>query len=470
MSKLFDSLQKGNSYTQNGAITNQSSLDACLDFFFLAGASRNMENRDILQVFLKAYGEDPSTALKILFWTRDIRWWAGERRIFRIIWKYLLQNKKEVAIKLAPYVSEYGRFDDLFNDENNKDYIVPDEILSLIKKELELKNGLLAKWLPRKGIVAKQLQKFLNLSEKDYRKLIVSLSNTVEQKISKNEWEDIKLNTVPSCAFNQYKKAWERHILTKYHAFLEKVEKGEEKMNAKDLYPYQVFRNIHINKDLANAQWKNLPDYWAKGDILPVIDVSGSMTTTINKSSVTAKDIAMSIWLYLSERIKGRFNNCFISFSWRPNIHKISEGTLYDKYNQIDRSGEDMNTNLKGVFDIILSTAIRDNLKQEDLPKTIIILSDMEFDMCYSHNSHNKTIFEILEKEYKEHGYTLPNLIFWNILWRIGNYPVTKDSKNVALVSGASPSVITSILNGSDISPLSIMLKTIWSDRYKNIW
>lgn len=468
MSKLMDGLLTGNSYTANGALTHQSSLDACLDFFFLAGASRNVSEKDILSVFLKAFGEDKDIALKILFWARDSRGGAGERRLFRVVWKYLVENKKEVVAKLASYVSEYGRFDDLFNDAENKGYLIPAEVLEVIKKGIEVKNGLLAKWLPRKGIVAKQIQKYLKLSPKEYRKTIVSLSKTVEQTMSKNAWEEINFENVPSCAFNQYKKAWKRHLENKYTAFLEGVAKGTKKINAKVLFPYQVLKNLNTDKDLANVQWENLPDYGGKGDILPVIDVSGSMRSSVAWTNVQAIDIAMSVGLYLAERIKGRFNNCFISFSGKPNVHKIAEGTLYDKVLQISESGEDMSTNLQGVFDLILNTAIRDNLSQEDLPKTLIVLSDMEFNSCSSYNSE-KINFDLLKEKFEAKWYQLPNLVFWDILGRIENVPATKNDSNVALVSGASPAVVKSILGDEDFSPLWIMLKTVLVERYKNI-
>ena len=477
MTKLLASLKTWTGTTSNGAVTHKSTLNACLDLFFIAGASRRMEEKEILRLFTLAFNEDKNTALKILFWARDIRWGAGERRFFRIIWKFLMQQHSEVVEQLAKYVSEYGRWDDLFVEDyfinNQVKPNVWNNIVEIISTTLSEgivngtewnSSGLLAKWMPRKWLVASKFRNALMLSAKEYRQMIVSLSKTVEQDMSANRWENIEFSKVPSQALNKYKKAWHLHLEEEFNAFLEKVNKWEEKLNGATLFPYQVYQNYDqwVKDDLVKAQWDNLPDYWAEGDILPVVDVSGSMTSGYG-SNLRPIDISISLGVYLAERIKGRFNNHFISFSWRPTLHTLN-GNIIEKFLQVQDSGEDMSTNLVGVFDELLKVSLRDNLSQEDLPKMLLIISDMEFNYCWRLPN-----FETIKKKFEEAWYVLPHLVFWNVNGRSDNVPVQENEQFVSLVSGASPSLIKGLLSWKITTPYDTMMSIVNSDRYENI-
>lgn len=477
MIKLLDSLKTWTGETFNWAVTHKSTLNACLDLFFIAWASRTMKEKEILKLFTLAFNEDKNIALKILFWARDIRWGAGERRFFRIIWKYLMNEHPEVVVQLAQHVSEYGRWDDLFQEDyflNNQvkpnvwDAIV--EVVSTTLSEWIINwtewntSGLLAKWMPRKWLVASKFRNAMMLSAKDYRKMIVSLSKTVEQDMSANRWENIEFSKIPSQALNKYKKAWHVHLEEEFQAFLEKVNKWEAKLHGETLFPYQVYQNFKswANTDLIKAQWDNLPDYWSEGDILPVVDVSGSMLTSYG-SKLKPMDISISLWVYLAEKIKGRFNNHFMSFSWKPTLHTLN-GSIVDKFIQVDESGEDMSTNLVGVFDELLKVSLRDNLSQEDLPKMLLVISDMEFNYCGGLPN-----FETIKKKFEEAWYILPHLVFWNVHGRSDNVPVQKDEKFVSLVSWASPSLIKGLLSGKIATPYDTMLSIVDSERYEPI-
>lgn len=477
MTKLLASLKTWTGTTSNGAVTHKSTLNACLDLFFIAGASRRMEEKEILRLFTLAFNEDKNTALKILFWARDIRGGAGERRFFRIIWKHLMQAHQEVVVQLAKYVSEYGRWDDLFQEEYFLNTQVKPNVWNTIVEIISTtlsegivngtewnSSGLLAKWMPRKWLVASKLRNALMLSAKDYRQMIVSLSKTVEQDMSANRWENIEFSKVPSQALNKYKKAWNTHLEEEFNAFLEKVNKWEAKLNAATLFPYQVYKNYNegVAYDLIEAQWANLPDYWAEGDILPVVDVSGSMTTGYGKN-LRPIDISISLGVYLAERIKGRFNNNFISFSWRPTLHTLN-GSIVEKFMQVGESGEDMSTNIQGVFDELLRVSLRDKLTQEDLPKMLLIISDMEFNYC-----GRLPNFDLIKKKFEQAWYILPHLVFWNVNGRTDNVPVQEDEKFVSLVSGASPSLIKGLLSWNIVTPYDTMLSIVNSDRYKDI-
>ena len=110
---LLHALQTRNTTTENGMVTNSSSLNLCVDLFFTIGAMRGQDKTRLISNFSKAFNENPLTALRILFWVRDVRGGAGERQIFRDILEYLAVNHTKVLSKNLAHVSEYGRWDDL---------------------------------------------------------------------------------------------------------------------------------------------------------------------------------------------------------------------------------------------------------------------------------------------------------------------------------------------------------------------
>lgn len=255
---------------------------------------------------------------------------------------------------------------------------------------------------------------------------------------------------------NKYIKAWKRHDETRFIEYIEAVKWWTETMNASALFPYQVYENYKSGEvSVAEAQWKNLPDYGWHGSILPVIDVSGSM-------SGRPMSISISLWVYLSEKIKWPFQNAIISFEWKPKLHEL-KGNIVDRFIQCERSADDMSTNLQGVFDLLLSVAIRDRIAQADMPDKLLIISDMEFNNC-----NNISNFELIESRYRSSGYKMPYIVFWNVNGRSGNVPVTS-MQYAGLISGTSPSIIQGILEDSINTPIDLMKKTLDSERYSVI-
>jgi hypothetical protein len=196
--------------------------------------------------------------------------------------------------------------------------------------------------------------------------------------------------------------------------------------------------------------------------ILPVVDVSGSMDQPIS-GQVTAMDAAISLGLYISERNVGVFKDQFITFSERPNFVKLV-GDLSQRYQSMSKSDWGYNTNIQKVFDLVLNSAKKSSVKEDQMPTKILILSDMEFDAC-SEDSKDLSMYEMVKEKYAQSGYKLPQIVFWNLSGRVGNVPVTIHSSGTALVSGFSPTILKSLLGG-DLSPEKVMLKTIVQDRY----
>lgn len=444
--------------TENEMPTNETSLDANVDFFGSIASARSWHESDIIQVFENAMNEDPLIAMKVLFYARDVRGGQGERRVFRVCLEHLCSIYPEIFHKNLHLVPEYGRWDDMF-------YCSDSKVLELIKKGLEEKNGLLAKWLPRKGGFANDVRKYLGLTPKQYRKLIVNLSNTVEQKMCANEWRDIELAHVPSVAMTKYNKAFWRHIPEKFESFLQDVKEGKAKIHADTLYPYDLYRAIKRGDDpkSVEAQWDALPNYMKdnKNVVLPMCDTSGSMTWSF--VSPTPIDVCVSLGIYISERNKGVFQNAFMTFSERPEIRYL-HGPLSRRISQLETAHWQMNTNLEAAFKTILNIAKTEGIDQKYMPDTILILSDMQFDGCVSNS--DDTALQMIKREYEESGYKLPQIVFWNLNARVGQSPVTVRDNRTCIVSGCSPVILKSVLDGSILSPRSVMLKTVLSDRY----
>jgi len=455
-SNLVNVTRQEDTLTNNGMPTNSTSLNSNVDMFFLAGASRNISEKDIEIIFQKAIVENPLVALKTLFWSRDVRGGAGERRFFRVCSKFLNKNYLELLEKNIEYVPEFGRWDDIF--ELNEDVVLP-----LIKEGLEKENGLLGKWLPRKGEFANSVRRYLKMTPKEYRKLIVGLSDTVEQKLCAKDFENITYSHVPSVAMNKYRKAFLKNDENRFNDFISLVHEGKEEIKAGVLFPYQLYQAYEKGEDKAavEAQWINLPDYISESDerILPVCDVSGSMNGL-------PMDVSVSLGVYISERNKSIFKDAFITFSNDPSMQYLT-GSLYERLNQLRRAEWGFSTNLEGVYKLILSKAVENRIPEDEMPTKILIISDMEFNSCVANGGD--TAIRMMERVYSDNGYKLPEIIFWNVNGRVGNVPTRHDKKGVGLVSGFSPAILKSILQGSVETPESLMLKTVMSERYKQI-
>lgn len=466
---LLDTLKRESvrkaAVTENGMPAHTSSTDACLDLFGTLGSARGWEEKHILGAFTRALAEDPLLAMKILFWARDIRKGAGERRVFRVCLDYLNNNHREYLDKNIHLVPEFGRWDDLFELNN-------DLVLFEIKKALENKNGLVSKWLPRKNAFANKVRNALGLTPKAYRKLIVGLSNTVEQLMCAGEWDKIEYSHVPSQAMLKYRTAFFKHDSERFQEFLDNVKAGKTKINAGAMFPYQLYDAVasahNVNSvGAVEAQWAALPNFLegSAERVLPVCDVSGSMSNTAY-SSVTPMSVSVSLGLYISERNLGIFKDAFITFSTKPSIQYL-KGNLVSRCLQLRKAHWEMNTDLEATFKMLLDAATKNQVAPEDMPTMLLIISDMQFDRCV--NKPKAAATGMIRKMYKKAGYNVPKLVFWNVNARVDQMPVLEDEGNTAIVSGCSPSILKSVLSGEVLDPVRLMLKTVNSERYAEI-
>lgn len=462
--------------TENGALTWKSTDSKVLDLFSMGGALRTRTPKEIEDKLSKALAEDKLLTIKCLFYLRDIRGGQGERRTFREALKILSNYHPEDTTKLLKLIPEFGRWDDLFYLDNIEiDGIIKDQLNKDIESEAP---SLLAKWMPSENAssektkaLARKLRKYLGYSSKNYRKIITSLRtkiNLIETKMSSNNWNDIEYSKIPSKASMVYRKAFYKHDEFGYKEYLNRVEEGQEKINTSTLFPYEIIRQARReNSKTLDLLWKNLPDYTRDNEkAIVVADVSASM-------SGTPMDVAVSLAMYFAERNKGLFHNKFITFSEKPELQEISGTNLNQKIRNLENAHWDMNTNIQAVFDLLLNTAVKNSAPEDEMPKTIYIISDMEFDRAshsgnyYAEVKPDNTNFDEIKRKYSEVGYEMPNLVFWNVSSRQDNVPVEQNEKGVALVSGCSPTIFKMAIKRT--TPHEFMVEVLNSERYKKI-
>ena len=457
--------------TTNGMKARKSSANACVDLFYNIGASRG---KNIVPAFTAAYVENSDLALRIAQWARDARGGSGERQVFRDILVHLEKTNPEDAMRLMAKIPEIGRYDDLLVFKTKP---VKAKAYTMLGDALRAKNGLAAKWTPRKGEVAREIREFFGMTPKQYRKSLVALTNVVETQMCAQDWDNINYSHVPSVAHARYKKAFGRHGTT-YAEYVTKLVKGEAgvKVNAGAVFPYDVLKGriggwMKFNKtetDLIQKQWEAMPNYVGDANVLPLVDVSGSMTCSAggpgSKSNLTCLEVAVSLGLYFADKNKGKFKDTFLTFSSKPELMHL-KGNINQKIDQMVTSNWDMSTDLHKAFDKILKTATENSVPQAEMPETLVIFSDMQFNQCVKHDD---SAMQMIARKYEAAGYTLPKVVFWNLNASYGNTPVSFDKSGTALVSGFSPALATSVLSNDleDFTPEAIMLKTVMKDRY----
>ena len=462
--------------TTNGMAAEHTSLSSLTDIFFNAAQYRQPDTTEsLLQLWQLAVKEDPLLAAQLLLWLRDARGGAGERSAFRAILGALMkepgQFKHNTIVKILKYIPEIGRYDDLLVGLNTVSF--RHVVVMMVNKALREETAdasekrLCAKWMPRIGKNALILAKCLGLKPNEYRHLIVDLSHTVETDMSARKWGAINYSHVPSIAAARYQKAFKKHDVERYEAYKEALVKGTDgaKINAAAIYPYQIVLSLEKgDKDIADQQWKALPDYMVgveEHSILPMVDVSGSMGAALpGSNSVTCMDVAVSLGIYMAERCGGNF----LTFSATPTLEKLTGETLAERVNHMRGCPWGMNTNLEAAFTLLLHKWEMKELKQ--MPKKIVILSDMQYDAA---TGRNVRAIDMIQDKFEQNGLVTPTVVFWNLApYNMDNCPVTVNDTGVCLISGFSPAIMKAVLANKEslITPTSLMIDAISNPRY----
>ena len=482
MSNQFVNVLSNVTYTENDMVTNRSSLDPHLDLFYRVG-NRSKDatvKSDIPLLFVEACRADESLAIKIMGWSRSVRSGAGVREHLRKVLDTIENNER---IDWSWFGRE-GYWKDIF-------YFAPsyfnsiDSIISVIKTALAAEDNLILKYLPRakknkahkNNKWIKVIREALNLTPKAYRVLCSSFV-TPEAIMCRKEWGSIEYAKVPSISMHRNLKSFYKHDEERIKKFIEDVKSGKKdetgktvKMNVSTLYPHQIIMplmrdafwgtsvtdpNIIAN---AEAQWSQLPSKFKTDKKIFVI--------ADNSESMNGEPMAISkaLAIYLSERIEGAFHNFFSIFSDKPVFMQFKDtDTLMQKLHRMNNSLYANNTNLEGVFEMVLHKAVSESIPVGDMPDMIMIISDMQFDHCI--RNPNYTALEMIRKQYSDAGYVMPALVFWNVRDSHGT-PAKANDKGIILFSGASPNSISQAITG-EIDPVSAMLRVV--DKNEFYW
>ena len=464
-------IETSTTLTENGGRALSTTGDKLINLFAVLGALRSRPT-DVIDKFDAAFRENADLATKMAFYGRDVRGGLGERTVGRLMLRELALLYPEVVVANLKNIVKFGRYDDLFVFFDTS---VETDMIEFIKKQLVLdykcmksyqQVSLLAKWMPsinasseHTKALAHRFVKALNTTPREYRKTLSALRKYIdvtEVKMSANKWTDIDYKAVPSKAMSNYGNAFARHDYKGFTRYMDAVKSGDVKINASTLYPYNVIETMYGNRDVAEAQWKALPNY-VDGDnnFLIMADVSGSMMGRPMETSV-------GLAIYFAERNHGVFANKFMTFTDSPKIVDVTGNDLFEKYCSVtDHVG--YNTNLEAAFDAILSTAVRTKCPQEDLPKALVIISDLEINYW---NGGALTFTEEMRKRFAEHGYEMPKLVYWNVDSRKDTFLASKNDPNAILVSGQSASTFKNLIKDIDLSAFKVMVQTLDDPRY----
>lgn len=488
-------------YTENGALAHKRLNSDVYTLFAMGAAYRSRSDEDCILLFKNAYEENAELAMKCLFYIRDCRGGQGERRFFRVCMKWLANEHPAAVKRNLDHIAFFGRWDDLYEFVGTPIERYAFEIIKnqLITDMACKENGisLCGKWLKSENAssektkhLAKLTRNYLELSSKQYRQMLSKLRkkiNVLERLMSANEWDKIEFDKIPSKAGLVYRNAFARRdiIAKKYESF---AKDKNTKVNAGTLYPYEIVaKAIDTNspwsyhfklfdeteRAMINKYWENQKDYLNGEDcsMMCVVDTSGSMC---RRDAAAPINVAISLGLYCAERINGPFANHYISFASRPQLIKIEGVDFIDKVQRIYKTNLCDNTNLEAVFDLLLNTAVKKNVRKEDIPKTIVVISDMEIDQGsgttywaadgWTKNSAS-TEMEKIRRKWARYGLELPRLVYWNVDAR--NNTILDAGPNVSFVSGMSPTIFKSILTGKN--GYDLMLETICAERYNVI-
>ena len=496
------------SVTENGALGYRKTKSALLDLNFKASSLRNWEEEVVVKDFVKAYYESPQYAVKWLFFLRDILKGMGERRAFRICLKYLALSKPLIVKAVLPYIPEYGRYDDCLV---LLDTPLAEDVADMYQKQLvkDLKAmeenepvSLLGKWLPgintsskKTRACAGKLCKYFHMSQREYRKMLAKLrayGNVAEAKMSASKWGEIAYEKLPAKANMRYDKAFERHDLQRRKEYLSRVYLGDDKLNAKGMMPYEIVHRIitapHYSFGLgdnllAEMMWKKITEEgfqndWGLEDAIVVADGSGSMFTRISGgSSVMAIEICNSLAIYFAQQLKGVFHNKAITFSQTPQFIEFNDdNSLKEKLEIMFAYDEVANTNIEAVFMLILDMAKSKAVPREELPKQVVIISDMEFDEAtgacqYGRTACNRSekLFDSIAARYERNGYKMPRLIFWNVCGRTNTIPKVDNKEGLCLLSGFSQNAMRIASDRTKKDPYDALISVLDSERYQVI-
>ena len=493
-------------YTENGMLAHNTSEDALVDLYGSIGALRQAYPTRICRLYAEAYNADPLNATKIVFYARDIREGLGERNTFKILLKEMAKHYPETLENNLDLIGVYGRYDDLYALIGTP---LEDKMWETMKTQFEedrqnMKEGnaisLLAKWIKTADASSKKTAelgcltaKKLGYSVYEFKRIVREMRKeigVIESLMSTGKWDEIKYSEVPSRAMNIYRNAFKRHDEERFNEFSNKAVRGEEKINSSVLFPYDIIekyydrshwntkvKNYVEGEEILEAQWRQLPNYVRDGvSAIVMDDTSNSMFDNLNGRPAYA---GLGLACYFAERNKGPFKDLFITFSSEPTYQHLKGNTLKERLSSINYSNWDSNTDIEKAMDMIRRTGVENHIAPEDMPRALIITSDMEFDKpktgyqqysdAYTPNCKDWSFYDEQVQKFRECGYECPAIVFWNVNSRHDIFHGDANRKGLLLVSGSSNTVFKQLLQSLDKTAKEAMMEVLNSERYNAI-
>ena len=490
--------------TENGAHAYDSTAQgALLDLFSQIGALRPRTEDEITRKFAAAFREDKLLATKMLFYAGDIRnGGLGERRTFRTCLRWMAENHPEIVNKNMELIPYFNRFDSWFVLIGTKcEKLMWETVANTLAADMKAYKAstvkkivpvsLLAKWMPSENTSSVETRKLaskamhaLHLEPRKYRKMLSALRkhiNVVERQMSAGEWGLIDYAKVPSYAMHNYGSAFAKHDHERFDAYLKSVSKGEVKINAATLYPYDLVEkymkrtNCSVRGNyfgdcwvattpdtVVEAQWKALPNYPTKPmNAVVMADVSASM-----HGRPMATSIGLAI--YFAQHNTGLYHNQYMTFTNEPHFVNIKEGaSLLENVQKVAAAGVGYSTNLEKAFQEVLDVAVANRVPANQMPKTFVVISDMEIDR-YMRPGRHWDFLKVMEARYNAKGYELPAIYLWNVGARKDTF--LSQSEKVYFVSGQSPSTFKQICNAVDgMTAYDLMIQTLNNPAYDKV-
>ena len=480
---------------EKGALSHATTGDPRVDLFYktVRGLSKKR-----LRTYLEAsWRKDPLETLKIIFFIRDTRGKGkGEKKLFYDAYEWLIEKHLPSAQENIINIPFYGYFKDwliCFCETELESYMVDRLAEQLSEDWRTIEEGgkelsLAWKWTPsekssfdRKYGLVNKLCKRMKISKKEYRHrcgIVRAALNVVEQLMCGREWESIVFENVSSVAMHRYKKSFSKHCALRWSEYLQNVQTGETKMNVSQLMPNDIVsqytwngftRNDAEAVEAVEAQWVAYKRYieksveW-KDNVLVVLDVSGSMFGREGGSPI---NVGVALTLTAAHLCKGKFHNKFIPFSRIARFVKIPESSLFNQCLAIFKANEVANTNFQAVFECILDAYDLWDVPEEEEITKLLVITDGQWDQMTDDSS--KTHFEAALDKFSKADRKFPSILYWNVASRTIDFPTSASQPNTCLMSGYSADLMKLIVDGEDVDPLSMVLKSISDPRYDRI-
>lgn len=471
--------------TWNGADTLNTTFSSCLDLFGRAGAMRNASAYEKQALFAEAFKENPITALRLLFYIRDIRGGYGERDTFTDMLRWLANEDPEMVSRNMWGILEFGRAKDFYSLIGTKSesimwkYIHDQFWVDYDRMKANESISLLSKWIATPDASSKktaalgiQTAKAIGFDYKhmkDYKKILREMRRYLdipEAKMCAGKWSEIDYSKLGSQCLLKYRRAFAKHDEKGYQAFIDNAKKTPSIMNTKAMTPCDIMhRAINNYTPDLEVMWNNLEDY-CDSNVFVMCDTSGSMTWRRHDTPILPIEVATSLSIYFAERNKGDLKDLFMTFESDPHIVKIKGETLADKFTNILTAGWGSNTNLEKAFLKLLDICKKNNISE--MPEAIMIISDMQIDSAVKGIDRNNkiTFYDDMKEIYAKCGYKIPHIIFWNVNAVSPAFHAAKSDNGVSLVSGYSPVIFKSIMSNIGTTPLELMMSIVNSERY----